>query len=416
MTYVITEPCIDVLDKSCIEECPVDCIYEGASMLYIHPDECVDCGACEPVCPVEAIFYAEDVPLNWGRFTAAGDDFASRVTGGGARGVAYAFDSAHIFADGERQAQAQPQAEPSPFLAGPAGTRIAISWDGSRLDAALARALLLVFDRVAVIDDDDRWQRGTTAEWQDLLARGLVAQIDLPEALATLDDDVARTFRDTLSSGRREGRPSRYGDGWQSRLVRGAWRQFAPPSAGGAPVIPAFDPYTVETASLMLRWIVQDRLARDGVLAFEFTTDPWAAAAFAETAERLIPGARPVSLPGERVLPSCAEAPIGGLLEFRSAAGPGYRRFADLLVGTAAALSHGDDEAALAVFHTPDEVAAAAYPLRQLMRGLPWSGRGYVGLGLVGVAGSLDPGSAFPPAEARPRSLFVVEEASTSWI
>src|SRR4029450_13687001 len=46
--YVITEPCIDVKDKSCIEECPVDCIYEGDRMLYIHPDECVDCGACEP--------------------------------------------------------------------------------------------------------------------------------------------------------------------------------------------------------------------------------------------------------------------------------------------------------------------------------------------------------------------------------
>ncbi len=62
MTYVIAEPCVDVMDKACIEECPVDCIYEGARMLYIHPDECVDCGACEPVCPVEAIYYEDDVP------------------------------------------------------------------------------------------------------------------------------------------------------------------------------------------------------------------------------------------------------------------------------------------------------------------------------------------------------------------
>ena len=62
MTYVIAEPCVDLLDKACIEECPVDCIYEGARMLYIHPDECVDCGACEPVCPVEAIYYEDDVP------------------------------------------------------------------------------------------------------------------------------------------------------------------------------------------------------------------------------------------------------------------------------------------------------------------------------------------------------------------
>ena len=62
MTYVIAFPCVDVKDKSCIEECPVDCIYEGDRMLYIQPDECVDCGACEPVCPVEAIFYVDCQP------------------------------------------------------------------------------------------------------------------------------------------------------------------------------------------------------------------------------------------------------------------------------------------------------------------------------------------------------------------
>ena len=62
MTYIIAQPCVDLLDKSCIEECPVDCIYEGARALYIHPDECVDCGACEPVCPVEAIYYEDDLP------------------------------------------------------------------------------------------------------------------------------------------------------------------------------------------------------------------------------------------------------------------------------------------------------------------------------------------------------------------
>ena len=75
MTYVIAEPCVDLLDKACIEECPVDCIYEGARMLYIHPDECVDCGACEPVCPVEAIYYEDDVPEQWADYTKANVDF-----------------------------------------------------------------------------------------------------------------------------------------------------------------------------------------------------------------------------------------------------------------------------------------------------------------------------------------------------
>ena len=69
MTYVITSGCIDVKDRSCVEACPVDCIYEGPRMLYIHPDECVDCGACEPVCPEEAIFYDIEVPAAVAEFT-----------------------------------------------------------------------------------------------------------------------------------------------------------------------------------------------------------------------------------------------------------------------------------------------------------------------------------------------------------
>jgi NAD-dependent dihydropyrimidine dehydrogenase PreA subunit len=75
MTYVITQPCTDIKDKACIDECPVDCIYEGGRALYIHPDECVDCGACEPVCPVEAIFYEEDVPGQWLPYTAVNAEF-----------------------------------------------------------------------------------------------------------------------------------------------------------------------------------------------------------------------------------------------------------------------------------------------------------------------------------------------------
>jgi NAD-dependent dihydropyrimidine dehydrogenase PreA subunit len=69
MTYVIGEACVDVLDRTCVDECPVDCIYEGERMLYIHPDECVDCGACEPVCPVEAIYYEDDLPEEWQGYT-----------------------------------------------------------------------------------------------------------------------------------------------------------------------------------------------------------------------------------------------------------------------------------------------------------------------------------------------------------
>lgn len=68
VTYVIAEPCVDIVDRACVDECPVDCIYEGARALYIHPDECIDCGACEPVCPVEAIFYEDDLPNHWAAY------------------------------------------------------------------------------------------------------------------------------------------------------------------------------------------------------------------------------------------------------------------------------------------------------------------------------------------------------------
>lgn len=72
MTYVITSPCINVKDKACVGVCPVDCIYEfeGEPQLYINPDECIECGACEPVCPVKAIFPDSEVPPDQQEFIA----------------------------------------------------------------------------------------------------------------------------------------------------------------------------------------------------------------------------------------------------------------------------------------------------------------------------------------------------------
>ena len=70
MTYVIAEPCIDVKDRSCVDVCPVDCIHEIGRMLVIDPAECIDCGACEPECPVEAIFPEDALPSKWTEFTA----------------------------------------------------------------------------------------------------------------------------------------------------------------------------------------------------------------------------------------------------------------------------------------------------------------------------------------------------------
>ncbi|MDA8313102.1 MAG: ferredoxin family protein [Actinomycetota bacterium] len=68
MIFVVTAPCIDVLDRGCIDVCPVDCIYEGDRAVYIHPEECIGCGACEGACPVEAIYREDEVPARWDAF------------------------------------------------------------------------------------------------------------------------------------------------------------------------------------------------------------------------------------------------------------------------------------------------------------------------------------------------------------
>ncbi|MBI4951653.1 MAG: ferredoxin family protein [Myxococcales bacterium] len=62
MAYVVGDPCVKCKYTDCVEVCPVDCFYEGENTLVIHPDECIDCGACEPVCPTTAIFELEELP------------------------------------------------------------------------------------------------------------------------------------------------------------------------------------------------------------------------------------------------------------------------------------------------------------------------------------------------------------------
>ena len=75
MAYVIAEPCIGTKDASCVAVCPVDCLYEGDAQYSINPDECIDCGACEPECPVEAIFAEDSVPDQWQSFIAKNRTF-----------------------------------------------------------------------------------------------------------------------------------------------------------------------------------------------------------------------------------------------------------------------------------------------------------------------------------------------------
>ncbi len=65
MTHVVAEPCINCKYTECVAVCPVDCFYEGVNTLVIHTEECIDCGACVPVCPATAIFSEDDLPEKW---------------------------------------------------------------------------------------------------------------------------------------------------------------------------------------------------------------------------------------------------------------------------------------------------------------------------------------------------------------
>ena len=97
MSFIIAEPCVGTCDTACVEVCPVDCIHgpydkEGrgeeakvygfvpkdSDSLYIDPEECIDCGACEPECPVEAIFEEDDVPEEWKHYIKKNYEFFGR--------------------------------------------------------------------------------------------------------------------------------------------------------------------------------------------------------------------------------------------------------------------------------------------------------------------------------------------------
>jgi ferredoxin len=81
MPYVVTDACIRCKYTDCVEVCPVDCFYEGESMLVIHPDECIDCGVCEPECPAEAILPDTDARADqWLEFNRSWSESWPNIT------------------------------------------------------------------------------------------------------------------------------------------------------------------------------------------------------------------------------------------------------------------------------------------------------------------------------------------------
>lgn len=77
MAFVVTEPCFNCKYTDCVVVCPSDCFREGEQMLFIDPESCIDCDACTPECPVQAIYHEDDVPDEWKAFVALNREMAA---------------------------------------------------------------------------------------------------------------------------------------------------------------------------------------------------------------------------------------------------------------------------------------------------------------------------------------------------
>ena len=98
MAFVVTQACVDIKDKSCIQVCPADCLFEGERMMYINPDLCINCGACEPVCPTQAIRFDEELEDDEQVFAEANEQFFEGldISAGGRKSGMIARDADHV--------------------------------------------------------------------------------------------------------------------------------------------------------------------------------------------------------------------------------------------------------------------------------------------------------------------------------
>ena len=186
MTFVITQPCVDTMDKSCVEVCPVDCIhYDEADdrMLYIDPAACIDCGACEPACPVTAIFAEADVPADQANFLEINalwysDPTAARSQiGGGAPAAAPPAPPAPT------TAEETPAAGATEEVVAPAEGEDAAPAADTATEAAVAvPAAQAVGSQVAAIDDEHP-QGMQVSQYRQPSAMGLAALVVLVASL-----------------------------------------------------------------------------------------------------------------------------------------------------------------------------------------------------------------------------------------
>ncbi len=179
MTFVITQPCVDVQDQSCVEVCPVDCIHFDAGddrMLYIEPEVCIDCGACEPACPVSAIFAEADVPEDQAHFLEINalwfeDAAAARaMVGGGAAPAPAAAPAAEAAEEPAAEADAEPAAaEEAPAAEAEAGD------EPAEEPAEAAPALVAASTQIEAVEDHGHNEGPAVSQYGQPSPIGVVA-------------------------------------------------------------------------------------------------------------------------------------------------------------------------------------------------------------------------------------------------
>jgi NAD-dependent dihydropyrimidine dehydrogenase PreA subunit len=384
VVYVIAEPCIDLMDKSCIEECPVDAIYQGLSMSYIHPAECIDCGACEPVCPVDAIYYEDDVPPNWARFIVAAEDFAQMVGPGDSR-APFDFDSP-IIANRTPAPRVTSQVRPSeihPFLGGSVGSHVAVIWATFSVDSDMLKALLLPFDKIAVVGRAHS-RLTSSRDWVALQDMGLVANLSPFDILTAVPDEsiwalyhglmtvqwnsisasshvnaeADMLIRDVLlplflSVDRRD-------------IVRGIRRRFTPGSKQALPGI--VSQLAMQTLALMGVRISPVSIGLDHAISF------------AEIIPKISLGQRATTLDTEGITPSLAGTALHDVLRFREEARHAFEQHTNIMMAYMNRVIPGTEPTA----EDLDPIVMSAATLRRMGRTWGLTGRGYVGFGLAG--------------------------------
>ena len=389
MTFVITENCLDLKDMSCIAECPVDCIYEGGRMLYIHPDECVDCDACQPVCPVDAIYEDRDVPEQWKSYIdtnrAFFDDLGS--PGGASKLGPLPHDAPTVSA---RTPATLPAPEYSGILrefagiAPPAPGNVALLCPGNNIEAGLVDTLLLFYDRILVIHDPRITVVSLGPKATELREAGLIDIADIDGWAVELVENLLNTFR---------GLPS-LGQSLKSAILpytrdRNMTRAVARLTAiiDQADIQGDFKDWWVSVrglASLFFPQLVQFAARGRGLQIESVTSDQSYASVIESLAIPMEPG-RSTLWDFEAVTPDLSAVETSDLLAFRATHGHLFRRHLHLL-------RRHMREIEISPYRTGwedwaqrrDEIAESAYLLRKVSRQLRSKGGGIWSLGAIG--------------------------------